>query len=76
MQEDEKPKKYKAVRIWLQDGSRTLGMWTGARWWSLKGEIHPARWELEERKKKRTKELLKRIKREGLIKQAKPPSDD
>jgi hypothetical protein len=42
----------------------------------LKREIHPARWELEERKKKRTKELLKRIKREGLIKQAKPPSDD
>jgi hypothetical protein len=68
-------KNYKAVRIWLQDGSRTLGMWTGARWWSLKGEIHPARWELEERKK-RGRKLLKRIKREGLIKQAKPPSDD
>ena len=35
-----------------------LGMWTGERWWSVKGEITPARWELEERKKK-TKKLQK-----------------
>ena len=68
MQQDEKPKKYKAVRLWLQDGSRALGMWTGDRWWSTKGEINPARWELEERKEKRTKELLKSMKREGITK--------
>ena len=63
-------KKYKAVHVWLQDGSRTLGMWTGDRWWSIKGEINPARWELQERKKKRTKELLKSMKREGSTKHA------
>jgi hypothetical protein len=71
MQQDEKPKKYKAVRVWLKDGSRTLGMWTGDRWWSIQGEINRARWELAERKKKRTEELLKIIERENSAKRAK-----
>jgi hypothetical protein len=35
-----------------------LGIWTGERWWSIRDEITPARWELEERKKK-TKKLQK-----------------
>jgi hypothetical protein len=46
---DPKPMAYKAVRVWLSDGSRMLGMWTGVKWWSTKGEIKPVRWELEER---------------------------
>ncbi len=41
-------------------GTRTLGMWTGEKWWSAKGEITPARWELEVREKK-TKKLLKKL---------------
>jgi hypothetical protein len=49
---DPKPMAYKAVRVWLSDGSRILGMWTGTKWWNLQGEIKPVRWELEERKKK------------------------
>jgi hypothetical protein len=60
MQEDEKPKKYKAVRVWLSDGTRVLGMWTGTKWWSTKGEINPVRWEHEVRKKK-TDKLLKKL---------------
>jgi hypothetical protein len=48
----------------LADGTRTLGIWTGARWWSTKGEIHPVRWELEVREKK-TKKLLKSLESEG-----------
>ena len=60
--DDPKPKVRKAVRVWLADGTKMLGMWTGERWWSTKGEIIPARWELEERKKK-TKELRKALRR-------------
>jgi hypothetical protein len=64
LQEDpNKPEKYKAVRVWLADGTRTLGMWTGERWWSTKGEITPARWDLEERKKKKTKKLRKALRK-------------
>jgi hypothetical protein len=58
---DPKPMAYKAVRVWLSDGSRILGMWTGTKWWSLQGEIKPVRWELEERKKKKTDKLRKVI---------------
>jgi hypothetical protein len=58
---DPKPMAYKAVRVWLSDGSRMLGMWTGTKWWSLRGEISPVRWELEERKKKKTDKLRKTI---------------
>ena len=58
---DPKPMAYKAVRVWLADGSRMLGMWTGTKWWSLRGEISPVRWELEERKKKKTDKLRKTI---------------
>jgi hypothetical protein len=57
---DPKPTAYKAVRVWLSDGSRVLGIWTGTHWWSTKGEIKPVKWELEERKKK-TKKLRKAI---------------
>ena len=55
--DDVRPVPYRAVRVWLSDGTRMLGMWTGERWWSAKG---PARWELEERKKK-TKKLQKSL---------------
>jgi hypothetical protein len=51
------------LRMWpsvLADGTRILGMWTGARWWSTKGEIHPVKWELEVREKK-TEKLLKKL---------------
>jgi hypothetical protein len=58
---DEKPAPYKAVRVWLPNGTRTLGMWTGSRWWSTKGEIDPVKWELEVRKKKKTQKLLKKL---------------
>ena len=58
---DPKPRPYKAVRVWLADGSRMLGMWTGTKWWSTRGEIEPVRWELEERKKKKTKKLIKTV---------------
>ena len=43
-----KPPAYKAVRVWLSDGSRMLGMWTGVKWWSTQGEIKPVKWELED----------------------------
>ena len=33
---------------WTSSFSVMLGMSTGERWWSVKGEIAPARWELEE----------------------------
>jgi len=59
--DDPKPKVRKAVRVWLADGTRRLGMWTGTRWWSSKGEISPVKWELEERPKK-TKKLRKILK--------------
>ena len=60
MQDNERPKTYKAVRVWLEDGTQTLGMWTGTRWWSTKGGIQPVTWELEVREKK-TKKLLKKL---------------
>jgi hypothetical protein len=44
---DPKPTAYRAVRVWLSDGSRMLGIWTGVKWWSSKGEIEPVKWELE-----------------------------
>ncbi len=47
-----KPDPYKAVRVWLDDGTRLHGMWTGTKWWSASGEIIPVKWELEERPKK------------------------
>ena len=56
--DDVKPVPHRAVRVWLADGSRMLGMWTGEKWWSAKGEINPVNWELEERPKK-TKKLEK-----------------
>jgi hypothetical protein len=59
---DVKPEPYKAVRAWLSDGTRVLGMWTGDRWWSTRGEIVPVKWELEERRKK-TKKLRKALRR-------------
>ena len=40
---DIKPIPRVAVRVWLADGIRMLGMWTGTRWWSTKGEIHPVK---------------------------------
>jgi hypothetical protein len=61
---DPKPTAYRAVRVWLADGSRVLGMWTGIRWWSIKGEIKPVKWELEERKKKKTDKLRKALARD------------
>ena len=63
---DPKPPAYKAIRIWLSDGSRMLGMWTGSKWWSIKGEIKPVRWELEERKKK-TDKLRKALARDKKL---------
>ena len=59
--QDAKPVPYKAVRVWLQNGTRALGMWTGSRWWSTKGEIDPVKWELEVRKRKKTEKLLKKL---------------
>ena len=50
-----------------------LGMWTGERWWSVKGEINPVKWELEERAKK-TKKLEKTFRRfeNGKMEETKP----
>ncbi|HEY5811947.1 MAG TPA: hypothetical protein VIT23_04765 [Terrimicrobiaceae bacterium] len=73
MQYDEKPKRYKAVRVWLEDGSRTLGMWTGTRWWCIKGECNPVKWELEVRKKKKTEKLLKKLPKPERPRQEPPP---
>jgi hypothetical protein len=50
---DPKPIAYKAVRVWLSDGSRMLGMWTGVKWWNTKGEIQPVKWELEKKRRRR-----------------------
>ena len=58
--DDVKPVPHRAVRVWLADGSRVLGMWTGTHWWSTKGEINPVNWELEERPRK-TKKLEKAL---------------
>jgi hypothetical protein len=52
---DPKPIAYKAVRVWLSNGRRMLGMWTGTKWWSMEGEIEPVKWELGERQKKTDK---------------------
>ena len=57
---DIKPIPRVAVRVWLADGTRMLGMWTGTRWWSTRGEIHPVTWELEVRERK-TEKLLKKL---------------
>jgi hypothetical protein len=38
-----------------------LGIWTGIKWWSTKGEIRPLKWELEKRRKKKTDKLRKAI---------------
>ena len=51
---DPKPRAYKAVRVWLSNGRRMLGIWTGTKWWSVEGEIEPVKWELEERRKRPT----------------------
>ena len=59
---DPKPIACQAVRVWLSDGGRMLGIWTGTKWWSTKGEIQPIKWELEERKRK-TDKLRKAIAR-------------
>jgi hypothetical protein len=59
--DNEKPVPYKAVRVWLSNGTRALGMWTGSRWWSTKGAIDPVKWELEVRKKKKTQKILKKL---------------
>jgi hypothetical protein len=37
--DDIKPIAFKAVRVWLADGTRMLGMWTGEKWWSAKGNL-------------------------------------
>jgi hypothetical protein len=58
--DDVKPVLYKAVRVWLSDGTRIIAMWTGSRWWSAKGEVNPVKWELEIRKRK-TEKLLKKL---------------
>jgi hypothetical protein len=58
---DPKPPAYKAVHVWLSDGSRMLGIWTGIKWRSTKGEIRPVKWELEKRRKKKTDKLRKAI---------------
>ena len=58
---DAHPLPYQAVSVWPDNGTRLLGMWTGDRWWSAKGEVHPVKWELEVRKKKKTKKLLKSL---------------
>lgn len=60
---DPKPTAYKAVRVWLSNGRRMLGIWTGTKWWSTEGEIEPVKWELEERRKK-TDKLRKAIPRD------------
>jgi hypothetical protein len=63
---DPKPIPYKAVRVWLSDGSRMPGIWAGTKWWSTKGEIEPVKWELEDRKKK-TGKLHKAIARDEKV---------
>lgn len=60
--DDLKPVPYRAVRVWLSNGTRMLGMWTGTKWWSTKGEISPVKWELEVKRKK-TDKLLKALRR-------------
>ncbi len=72
---DAKPVPYKAVRVWLSNGTRTLGMWTGSRWWSTKGEINPVKWELEVRKKKKTEKLLKKLPKSERP-DSEPPKED
>jgi hypothetical protein len=63
--DDGNPVPNQAVRVWLSDGTRVLGTWTGTRWWSVKGEVKPVKWELEVRKKKAEK-LLKKLPESGM----------
>ena len=67
------PPKYKAVRVWLSDGSKMLGMWTGTKWWSKKGQINPVKWELEARKKKKTEKLLEALPESERPHEEQPP---
>jgi hypothetical protein len=71
--DDVRPVPYRAVRVWLSDGSRVLGMWTGEKWWSINGEISPVSWELQERVKK-TKKLEKALREseEDHVEEGKP----
>jgi uncharacterized membrane protein len=39
--DDVRPVPYRAVRVWLSDGTRMLGMWTSERWWSIRGRDCP-----------------------------------
>jgi hypothetical protein len=55
-----KPGLRKAVRVWLENGTRIHAMWIGDRWWSAQGEVSPIRWELEERHQK-TKKISKSL---------------
>ena len=64
---------YKAVRVWLSDGSKMLGMWTGTKWWSTKGQINPVKWELEARKKKKTEKLLEALPESERPHEEQPP---
>jgi hypothetical protein len=63
--DDVKPVPNQAVRVWLFDGTTVRGMWTGIRWWSVKGEVKPVKRELEVRKKK-TEKLLKKLPESGV----------
>ena len=38
---DPKPTAYKAVRVWLSDGSRMLGIWTGINGGVPKAKFSP-----------------------------------
>ena len=67
------PPQYKAVRVWLSDGSKMLGMWTGTTWWSTKGQINPVKWELEARKKKKTEKLLEALPESERPHEEQPP---
>jgi hypothetical protein len=64
---DPKPIAYKADRVWLSDGSRMLGIWTGTKWWITEGEIQHVKWEPEERKKKKDRQTLQAIARDKKL---------
>ena len=68
-----RPVPYRAVRVWLADRTRMQGVWTGERWWSVKGEIKPARWELEERKKTTAHWEVDARGTSALLKSSRPP---
>jgi hypothetical protein len=46
---------------------QNAGIWTGTKWWITKGEIQPVKWELEERKEKKTDKLRKAIARDEKL---------